>query len=60
MNESLHHLRDLVPVGIINGGAFAVVTLTDVEALFKVILLGVTIIYTCVKTYHALKGKKNE
>lgn len=56
----IHHFKDIVPVGLINGGVLAFVTLADAEALLKVLLLAATLIYTCVKIYLALKGKKDE
>lgn len=60
MSEHLHHFKEMIPVGLINGATLAAVTLADAESLLKVVLLGVTIVYTCVKIFHAVKRKKSD
>lgn len=60
MFEAMKRLRDVIEVNAPIGGAFAVVTLTDWEAIFRIAALIVGAICTILVTIHKLKQKDEE
>ena len=60
MNQLTEHAKEIMPVGIVNGSVFAVVTLTDFESVLKIILLLMSIIYTYVKISQAMKRNNSD
>ena len=49
-----------VKVYCVNGGVLAAVSLSDVEAVLKIIALMLTIAWTAVKIVKLLKGEKDD
>jgi hypothetical protein len=47
-------MNDYVRTLGLNGGVFAAVSLADIELILKIVLLGVTIIWTVIKCYKLL------
>jgi hypothetical protein len=53
-------MKDVVKAWATNGTILGIVTVAEAEAVLKVILLGLTCIYTGVKIFKSITTKKKE
>lgn len=51
---------DYLKVFGVNGATFATVSLSDIELVFKIILLALTCAWTLVKIYRLIKGEDDK
>ena len=58
MDRIKEHLPDVFKVLGFNSATLGVVTLTNTETVLKIVLLALSIAYTAVKFFHAVKGNE--